>query len=1173
MRTKKFIVTVLAMLMTLTTGAAEFITDIMVIGGSESETNELWYQLVEDGWKGINCDLNKGCGKSSDYIYMLYKTASNDDGYYHDGYITHLYITTDATEPIADRLLLYDDVYTLVRYNGSDEFRKSKGDLNSGTGGTPIHLYASRKPQINNFVLTEIYFNTSSTESTDDDLYNFDLNMGAGGDYIYMHANYVEVPVRNRFVSDLMLVGGSSEDVKNTITPLLSEGWETCIDDLNNNNDGDIVHLLYKTDVTPEGVNLGYVTDLYIKQGTWPIPDELEHDGRTYHIVPYAGGDHFVGQRGDLNSGTGENSDAIHLYYTKDDYNDKAINGLVFNADANGALGKNGDNSVGYSLNSGTGGAPIYIHISTEAAKTSKMPVSCLDACDVSGNGIRIAGWAYDPDLPDRAIKIQAEVRRADGTLYKEWPQFETDVNREDVNITFYILGHHGFDFMIPIKEDGTYTVSVYAIDIQTGRKVQVGSTATLTVTVKYDLWIGDTQVTWANKDNILNQTDNDGQPTAEFSDWDSSLTLRNPIISGTHMNSKIYTEINNLYVDGNYHMTEADADYGMLIDNCSNVEFVGGFTFHGRATGISVKNGACLHVEDYRSYSYLKAVGDSDYGVDGNLQICPVACGVELQGGRQAWNGSTLTLTNREDDYVGIDIVNGIYKDNQFYEADGTTIARHAVLKPYAFYNLWLGSTQVTEKNQNDILGDGKASYAPDTQTLTLNNPTISGTHDGSKIYSKDLDLTLKGNYHMSEAESLHGIHTSYMYSSDRSLTLDGNFTFLGTQIGLYGDRALVIMKSGSLTAKGADLDGVLSKGFVVENGVELVEMEGQGSSALSCFDGGVLTLADGYAITSPQGGLFKDEDIYESDGTTKARYVIIENKNSANPYMAYDVWLGNKHVNTKNKADIFGDGKASFDPETNTLTLNNPVIPGISYDSKIYSMLPSLTVKGSYHMTTAETIYALREKGGTLTLDGDFTLKGAAAHIGGGLTIGSPVYAKGDITLNGNINVEGTEDYSAIYSEEASINILGGNITSTSTAGCALLCANGTLTVNSNTSSVTLQVNTGYKPFVANVFNLGEGLTIVEPANWEFSSELKTIIDTDLQTPVDRVVIIGNKPGDANSDGNVDAVDITDIVNYMMGKPTSTGDFKFGAADVNGDNAVNAADIVINVNTIMSK
>ena len=403
--------------------------------------------------------------------------------------------------------------------------------------------------------------------------------------------------------------------------------------------------------------------------------------------------------------------------------------------------------------------------------------------------------------------------------------------------------------------------------------------------------------------------------------------------------------------------------------------------------------------------------------------------------------------------------------------------------------------------------------------------------------------------------------------------LTLDGNFSFYGTQIGLYGDHAVVTMKSGCLSAKGETLDGVLSKGFTIENGVELVEMEGQGHSALSCFDGGVLTLADGYVITSPQGGLFKDENIYESDGTTKAKYVIIENKNSANPYLAYDVWLGNMHVNSKNKDDILGDGKANYDPVTNTLTLNNPVIPGISYDSKIYSKLPSLTVKGTYHMTTAETINALRAMSGALTLDGDFTLKGTAIHIGESLTIGSPIYAKGDITLNGNINVQGTEDYSAIYSEEGSINILGGNITSTSSDGCALFCPFGTLTINSNTTSVTLQGGTGYRALAANDLNLGEKLVIVEPANWEFSSELGTIVDTDRKKTAERVVIIENKLGDANGDGTVDATDIADIVNYMMGKPTSTGKFTFDAADANDDNIVTAADIIIIVNTIMDK
>lgn len=65
-------------------------------------------------------------------------------------------------------------------------------------------------------------------------------------------------------------------------------------------------------------------------------------------------------------------------------------------------------------------------------------------------------------------------------------------------------------------------------------------------------------------------------------------------------------------------------------------------------------------------------------------------------------------------------------------------------------------------------------------------------------------------------------------------------------------------------------------------------------------------------------------------------------------------------------------------------------------------------------------------------------------------------------------------------------------------------------------------------------------------------------------------RVTLDQTRIGDANGDGTVDAMDIVDIMNYMMGKPTST-EFKFEAADVNGDNVVNAADIVIIVNTIM--
>ena len=56
---------------------------------------------------------------------------------------------------------------------------------------------------------------------------------------------------------------------------------------------------------------------------------------------------------------------------------------------------------------------------------------------------------------------------------------------------------------------------------------------------------------------------------------------------------------------------------------------------------------------------------------------------------------------------------------------------------------------------------------------------------------------------------------------------------------------------------------------------------------------------------------------------------------------------------------------------------------------------------------------------------------------------------------------------------------------------------------------------------------------------------------------------------PGDANGDNTVNAADIVEIVNYIMGKPSEI--FKKIAADMNNDGVINAADIVELVNKIM--
>ena len=60
--------------------ATTFVKDLMVIGGTTSEVNDLKTTLTGQGWSVIDYDLNKGCGSSTDYIYLLYKAGNTPGG-------------------------------------------------------------------------------------------------------------------------------------------------------------------------------------------------------------------------------------------------------------------------------------------------------------------------------------------------------------------------------------------------------------------------------------------------------------------------------------------------------------------------------------------------------------------------------------------------------------------------------------------------------------------------------------------------------------------------------------------------------------------------------------------------------------------------------------------------------------------------------------------------------------------------------------------------------------------------------------------------------------------------------------------------------------------------------------------------------------------------------------
>ena len=193
---KKILLLLVALLATTTVWAEEYITDVMVIGGTLNEVNMLKSTYSNLGWTVIDQDLNSGCGSGSDYIYMLYKKA--DESTVSSGaFITKFVIRTyDDTAP--DHIVNTDGrICYLVPFDGGEYFKSTQGDLNShcGSGSATIHLYYTKDypSQGRDYgTVKSISFNTTADGgvTTMEGTTGYDLNTGcgSGSDYIYMHA-------------------------------------------------------------------------------------------------------------------------------------------------------------------------------------------------------------------------------------------------------------------------------------------------------------------------------------------------------------------------------------------------------------------------------------------------------------------------------------------------------------------------------------------------------------------------------------------------------------------------------------------------------------------------------------------------------------------------------------------------------------------------------------------------------------------------------------------------------------------------------------------------------------------------------------------------------------------------------------------------------------------------
>lgn len=136
------------------------------------------------------------------------------------------------------------------------------------------------------------------------------------------------------------------------------------------------------------------------------------------------------------------------------------------------------------------------------------------------------------------------------------------------------------------------------------------------------------------------------------------------------------------------------------------------------------------------------------------------------------------------------------------------------------------------------------------------------------------------------------------------------------------------------------------------------------------------------------------------------------------------YDLWVGGTQVDETNKDDIPGvtgeNAKASFDPATNTLTLENVTgVTGSTMGSLITAEGIDLTIKGSAVLADASTDMGIQVAPGSLTLDGDFNFSAGSYGI----------YVYKDITVaKGSLFAEGWAY--GVYSARGGIKVNSGEL-----------------------------------------------------------------------------------------------------------------------------------------------
>lgn len=281
------------------------------------------------------------------------------------------------------------------------------------------------------------------------------------------------------------------------------------------------------------------------------------------------------------------------------------------------------------------------------------------------------------------------------------------------------------------------------------------------------------------------------------------------------------------------------------------------------------------------------------------------------------------------------------------------------------AAYNLWVGGTQVTENNQGDVLNDGKVSYDPESNTLSLAEAGIYGYHTGEAEETN----TAYAIYYEGDAPeegkplpvfTIHVSGDSYIVNEEQepgisrligigvhnaALRVEGNdenaALFITTG---NADEGSIGILAKDLTLSNIELDttaGNVSREALGSYGVraDSIKLVGDTAFLASGYDGSFLSEGglDLAGLSYRPRAWVNYEPAFSMetrwDGETDLstyKFIFIT---ELVPY-DYDLWVNGIRVTSENKDNVLNDESHSvsyvYDADTNTwsLVLNGAVI-----------------------------------------------------------------------------------------------------------------------------------------------------------------------------------------------------------------------------------------------------